>query len=234
MSYNEKWIYIKGNKTKYKIRSNGEIYNTRTNSIMKGGLDKNGYHIVSLTLNGKKYTKKVHRLVAKYFIPNPEKLPEVNHEDGNKCNNDESNLRWVTSAENTHHAICNNLRTSSLSISDVEKICQLLELNELSIQEIAYKVGVKYSSVVKIKNGVNWSSISKNYDISNYNQRGFLCGDKNPYSKIKYNDAVIICGMLEKGYTPTDISKRLKISRKIIYDIKNKHTWVTVSSKFDI
>lgn len=56
-----------------------------------------GYNYVSI--NGK--NKRVNRLVANLFIDNPCGLPVVHHIDGNKENNDVSNLQWTTYSENT-------------------------------------------------------------------------------------------------------------------------------------
>ena len=50
-----------------------------------------------------------HRLVAEHFLKNPNSLPIVNHKDGNKLNNQLSNLEWVSYSENTKHAHDNNL-----------------------------------------------------------------------------------------------------------------------------
>lgn len=49
--------------------------------------------------------KQLHRIVAEAFIPNPLKLPEVNHKDGNKKNNCVENLEWVTHRGNVIHAV---------------------------------------------------------------------------------------------------------------------------------
>lgn len=49
-------------------------------------------------INGK--TRLAHRLVAETFIPNPDNLPEVDHIDGNKQNNNQKNLRWVSHKDN--------------------------------------------------------------------------------------------------------------------------------------
>lgn len=66
--------------------------------------DKDGYFSVFLYKNGKVARRRVHRLVAKAFLPNPDNKPIVNHKDGNKQNNHVNNLEWATISENNKHA----------------------------------------------------------------------------------------------------------------------------------
>lgn len=65
----------------------------------------NRYLYVSYTdENGKQKHVLVHRLIAKAFVPNPDKLPQVNHKDGDPKNNRADNLEWVTASQNIKHA----------------------------------------------------------------------------------------------------------------------------------
>ena len=67
--------------------------------------DKDGYLCIGININGKDTTRKIHRLVAEAFIPNPENKPEVNHKNGVKSDNRIGNLEWVTAKENSTHKI---------------------------------------------------------------------------------------------------------------------------------
>lgn len=73
--------------------------------VLKTQADHHGYHRVRVTIEREKTSLKIHREVAKAFIPNPNGLPQVNHIDGNKENNAATNLEWITNRDNAHHAI---------------------------------------------------------------------------------------------------------------------------------
>ena len=71
--------------------------NTVVGKILKAHHRCDGYLTVALCLDGKAYTKRVHRLVAEAFVPNPLNLPEVNHK-GEKEDNRASKLEWRSKA----------------------------------------------------------------------------------------------------------------------------------------
>lgn len=111
------WVDIPEFEGLYQVSSNGEIkslekiitsYGGKRSYIQKEHIvkqykDTSGYNIVRLSKQGEMYTRKVHRLVAICFIPNPYKYTEINHKDENKTNNNFSNLEWCTKAYNNSY-----------------------------------------------------------------------------------------------------------------------------------
>ena len=99
----EIWKPIKGFEGEYEISNFGQVKSLKTNIILHQYKYRGGYLEVHLRQHSKKFHKKIHRLVAEAFIPNPNNYPEVNHKDENKKNNCVENLEWCTSEYNTNY-----------------------------------------------------------------------------------------------------------------------------------
>lgn len=94
------WKKIDGY-TNYSVSDNGEVRNDETGKLKKPTLNKqNGYYYVDLYSGNKRTKRPIHRLVAVAFIDNPENKKTVDHIDGNRQNNNVSNLRWASFSEN--------------------------------------------------------------------------------------------------------------------------------------
>ncbi len=101
----------------YGIDKNGNVINFRNGKVLKSSIDRYGYLKIQLSVNGKKFYKTIHRLVAETYIENTENKKTVNHKDGVKMNNSSNNLEWATVKENTDHAYDSGL--SSLNVNVV-------------------------------------------------------------------------------------------------------------------
>lgn len=92
------------------------------------------YLSIGLTKQGKKKTFLVHRLVAVTFLPNPNKLPYVNHIDGNKFNNCDDNLEWSSETHNANHAydmgLAHSGSKSHYAKIDERTVAEIIYLNE--------------------------------------------------------------------------------------------------------
>lgn len=117
----EVWKDITGFKGKYQVSNYGFVrslnyHGTRNPHLLKQGHGDGRYPQVVLMKEGKRYTRRVHRLVAEAFIPNPEAKGYIDHIDADIENNfagtvDENgevsggNLRWATARENANNPI---------------------------------------------------------------------------------------------------------------------------------
>lgn len=87
----------------YIIYSDGRIQNKNTGRFLKGAISELYPYRTICIKNQKRYF--VHRLVAEAFVDKKrEEQNIVNHIDGDKLNNNYTNLEWCTFKENMQHA----------------------------------------------------------------------------------------------------------------------------------
>lgn len=93
----EEWKQIEGF-SDYLVSDHGRICSLKS-GLLKPHENSRGYMLV--TLNGE--TRRLHRIVASAFVPNPDNKEMVNHKDGDPMNNKAENLEWNTNGENQRH-----------------------------------------------------------------------------------------------------------------------------------
>lgn len=155
----EIWKEIKGY-SDYQVSNYGNVKSKiRT---LKQSINEDGY----LTVGFKKNKFLVHRLVAIAFISTNDYSLTVNHEDGNKLNNNSTNLTWKTILENIEHAKQNNLVARGESVStNVLTEKQVIQIKneyiprKVSMQYLAKKYSVSKATICHIITGRNWKHI---------------------------------------------------------------------------
>lgn len=249
MTYDlEMWvpIFIKGEKTKYSVSQYGRVMNTKTQRILKPQKISGGYLAVNLSIRNKAYTKKIHRLVATAFLPNPDNLPEVDHLDCNKKNNRVSNLEWVLSKTNKKRAHKNGLYkgrkgsdspTSKFTDNQIKEMCKLMDENILSRDDILKKTGVSIHTMNLVRHGRLWKHIACDYDFTNFNRKileNAYKGSKNAHSRYADEQIIKVCDLLvENIHTYEEISNMTNVSKSTISHIKNRSIWKHITSKYD-
>lgn len=162
------WKPIPGFEKWYRISNTGLIYSKRRGKLLKPSLASNGYLTTALYARGDGYrggggvrrTAGVHRLVAEVFVPNPNNLPEVDHEDSNRSNNNAWNLQWCTTQQNTQFSIQRGNRKQNGEHNTKARLTKadVLAIRASSLPgiELAKQYGVQPAAISKIRQRRTW------------------------------------------------------------------------------
>lgn len=157
----EIWKDIEGFNGKYQVSNLGNVRSFskwKNGGLLKPGTNGGGYFFVQLVKSGRNdiSIRVIHRLVATAFIENPNNLPEVNHIDGNKKNNNVENLEWVSRERNIQHAF---------DIGLIPKKIGKLNPNAKTVLQKD-----KNGNIVKI-----WNSVADIHREKGYATNGIIC-----------------------------------------------------------
>ncbi len=176
----EIWKDVTGYEGYYQVSNLGRarscdrtIYDGRWGDRLRKGkpvsanLGKRGYVYVPLCKLGKSSTMLLHRLVAKAFIGDCPDGYEVNHIDGDRCNNAVSNLEYVTPSQNMRHAydtglakpMCGEMNATALLTN--EKVLEIRRLSAQGLKDaaIAPMFGISRVTVYDIRTRKTWKHI---------------------------------------------------------------------------
>ena len=126
---------IKDFEEQYLIYDDGSVWSISKQRFLSQYPHTSGYLRVTLWKNGKGTHKYVHRLVAEAFLENPNDLPQVNHKDENKHNNNLNNLEWISALDNTRYGTGLQRRVEQ-QINNSKRSKKIIQY-DLNMKEIA-------------------------------------------------------------------------------------------------
>lgn len=190
------WKTIDYINPRYEVSDTGLVRSTiRFIKLLNPRTSSHGYKRVGLRLSDKPFEVSVHRLVATAFIPNPENKPAINHKNGNKTDNRVDNLEWVTSAENSAHAVAHGLMLkgdrhprTKLSESQVAELKLLINEGVQTLTHLAKQFGVSVTHVADIRRGIRDNQTVERGGMAFCSKAGF----KKVSAPTMYSDDVVI------------------------------------------
>jgi hypothetical protein len=160
---------------RYIVTEDGRVFSMTFKGnlhIREHRLREHSHGYLRATIRGR--DEYAHRLVAQCFIENPHGYLEVNHKDGDKKNNDASNLEWCTRSENNQHAFRIGLRTNEemLRYARMPKLArrkftdqQVKAIREMihrgcSDRKIARQLNCPRSNIWQIRTGKTYKEVA--------------------------------------------------------------------------
>ena len=236
--------------SQYCVNKAGEIYSLKVNRKLtpRNHLGYQSYILKNDFGELKNY--KAHRLLALTLIKNdnPKNRTQVNHIDGNKWNNDISNLEWVTPSENGQHANDTGLRpqpflselskvptegevvhawedygTTDFSEDDVHYICSKLQ-DGYRVCDVSRMTGFNRRMIQFIKDNQKqkWEYIVTQYNFDKLRKK----------EKTSPEMVHKICEMLHEGKRACDVYNELGLDRKVVENIKNRKFYKHISENY--
>lgn len=170
MNEEEAWLPLPDYEGLYEVSHLGRVRSLHSRfpepHICAQGTDGTGYPIVSLSKDGKRTAKTVHRLVCRAFHGEPGPLlNEAAHLDGDRTNNRASNLKWCTKVENHSHkrfhgTLLSGERHPRAKLTEVKarEALNLLATGQ-TCQKIAGALGVSRSAIEDLRQQKRWRHI---------------------------------------------------------------------------
>ena len=160
--------------------------------ILKGYINRYGYIRVDLSKEGINKQFSAHRIVALTFLGESDLV--VNHIDGVKTNNNINNLEYVTSKENTAHAVRTGLIKNNSRIN-------------------------KDNIIKDYQNGSRLRELEKKYNTSHHDIRNILSEnnviiESKGIRRRRYQvDENELRQLIKDGFNNSEIAKKMNVSR---------------------
>lgn len=210
----------------YCVTAEGAIYSLKSKKFLNLQYNDNGYVVVTLRVDGKTKTVRVHRLVALMYLKNTFfEGAHVNHKDGDKTNNCVENLEWVTREQNMRHAYDNDLvisKTKKISDDIIHTVCQALEQGA-RVVDVSKMFSLDRELVDRIYRGSTFKHISYEYDFSKVPKQ----------SKISVEKVIKICQLIVLNESLVNISLQTETHISTVKAIKQRRVHNHISNSFD-